>query len=75
MAINNFEPFDYIKFLRSYGYRFYDLDLKPVSERHISRMCELGKGKKLVVDDYRVYRQQFFCGPYESNTKVNLILN
>jgi len=54
LSINNSEPSDYVDFLKSLGYSFFDLNGKPTSKKYLNRLCLKGKDKKFVCDDFLI---------------------
>ena len=54
LSINDSEPYDYVKFLKSLGYSFFNLNSKPVSEKYLSNLCIKGKDKKYVYDNFLI---------------------
>jgi len=54
ISINGFEPYDYVNFLESLGYSFFNLNGKPTSKKYLSRLCLKGKDKKYVFDNFLI---------------------
>lgn len=52
LAINNTDPLEYIKYLQSLGFGFYDMDNNPVEYKYLSRLCLMGKTRRFVQDDF-----------------------
>lgn len=54
MYLNNVEPLEYVQFMKSLDYTFFDLHGNPIKEEYIKRMCLLGKNKRHVADDFLI---------------------
>lgn len=52
MNVNNCNPIDYIKLMKSMGYAFYNLDDSPIDEKYLIRLSKLTKNKKRVTEDF-----------------------
>lgn len=52
MYVNKSNPFEFIEFIKSKGYSFYELNGHPISEKYLEKLCNKGKNKKLVVNDF-----------------------
>jgi len=53
-SINNTDPYDYVRFMKSHGYSFYDLKGKKIKDEYLKRMCLLGSKKEHVMDDFLI---------------------
>lgn len=56
MHLHNIEPLEYVEFMKSLGYSFFDLRGKLVDEGYLTRLCKLGKSKKHAWDDFLIKR-------------------
>lgn len=54
MHVHNTDPLEYIEFMKSINYSFFDLNGKPINEQYASRLCSLGTKKKPVWDDFLI---------------------
>ena len=56
MYLHGIDPMEYIDFMTSMGYAFFELGGKPASQKYLSRLCELGKSRRHVWDDFLIKR-------------------
>ena len=54
LSINDSKPSDYVDFLKSLGYSFFNLNGKPTAEKYLDHLCLRGKDKKFVCDDFLI---------------------
>lgn len=56
MYLHKINPLEYVEFMKSIGYSFFNLNGKPVNEEYIMRLCKFGKNKKHAWDDFLIKR-------------------
>lgn len=54
MHLHGINPLEYVDFMMSLGYSFFELNGKRANEEYVLRLCELGKNKRHVWDDFLI---------------------
>jgi len=54
MYLHGINPLEYVDFMMSMGYSFFELSGKRASEKYVLRLCKLGKSKRHVWDDFLI---------------------
>ena len=52
MKLSNTKAEEYVKFMKSLGYNFFDFNKNPVDEKYLEKICQVGKEKKYVWEDF-----------------------
>jgi len=54
LKINKNEPIEFVDFMKERNYGFYTLENKPVSYEYLQKVCQMGKTRKFVEDDFLI---------------------
>jgi len=52
LKLHNTEPYEYIEYMKSFGYSFLDINSNKINDQFLRKMCKSGADKPNVADDY-----------------------
>jgi len=57
LKLHNSEPYEYIEYMKSFGYSFLDINGKKINDQFLRKMCKFGVDKPNVADDFILKKQ------------------
>jgi len=52
LKLHNTEPYEYIEYMKSFGYSFLDINGNKINNQFLRKMCKFGADKPNVADDF-----------------------
>jgi len=54
LHVNNTNPYEFIRFMKSLGYSFFHLNEEPIKDEYLERISAIGENNKMILDDFLI---------------------